>query len=94
VVGGKISLKKKFVLFLDSKRYRRAATGARGQLADGGGPGRSFVLGRPGRFCCCGRRCLAAFHLFPQAGCDIRVSRFLFFIQHLFYSNIFLLNLN
>ncbi len=79
MVGGKISLKKIFVFLLDSKRDRREITGARGQLADWGGPGRSFVFGRPGRFRRRGRRRLAAFHLLSQAGCDFRVSRFLLF---------------
>jgi hypothetical protein len=81
VVGGKISLKKKEFLFffLDSKRYRRETAGARGQLADGGGAGRSVLLGRSGRFRRRGRRRLAAFQLLSQAGCDFCVSRFLLF---------------
>ena len=80
MAGGKISLKKNFVFFLDSKRDRRQAAGARGQLADGGGAGRSVLLGRSGRLRRRGRRRLAALRVFSQAGCDLRVSSFLLFV--------------
>ncbi len=58
--GWEISLKKNFVFLLDSKRDRCETAGARGQLADGGGAGRSVLLGRSGRLRRRGRRRLAA----------------------------------
>jgi len=81
VVGGKISLKKNFVFLLDSKRDRREIAGARGQLADGGGPGRPVFAGWPGRLRRRGHDRLAALRIFPQAGCDLRVSSFLLFVS-------------
>jgi hypothetical protein len=87
---GKISWKKSFVFLLDSKRDRREAAGARGQLADWGGAGRSVISGRSGRLRRRGRCCLAALRVFPEAGCNIRVSNIpLFCLQHLFGCNIF-----
>ncbi len=74
--GWKNYLKKNFVLILDSKRDRRKVTGALGQLADRRGPGRPVFAGWPGRLCCRGRLCLAAFRFLSKAGRYIRVSNF------------------
>jgi hypothetical protein len=80
VVGGKIFFEKKFVFLLDSKRDRRQAPGACGQLADGGSAGCTVLPGWPGRLRRRGRRRLASFHLLSQASCDLRVSSFLLFV--------------
>ena len=77
-------LKKNFVFFLDSKRDRREIAGARGQLADGGGPGRPVFAGWPGRLRRRGRRCLAVVRVFPEAGCNICVSIFSLFLSPAF----------
>jgi hypothetical protein len=85
VVGGKISFEKKILfVFLDTKRDRRAFAGTRGQLVDWRGPGRSVILGRSGRLCRRGRCCLAALCVFPETGCNIRVSNFPLFLSPAF----------
>ena len=78
MAGGKIFLKKNFVFLVDSKRDRREVARACGQLADRRGPGRLVLPGRPGRLRRRGHDRLAALRIFPQAGCDLRVSSFLF----------------
>ncbi len=65
--------------FLDSKRNRRQASGACGQLVDRRGPGRLVFSGRPGRLRRRGYCRLAAVCLLSQAGCDFCVSRFSLF---------------
>ncbi len=75
---------KEFVFLLDSERDRRKAAGARGQLADWRGPGRLVPPGRPGRLRRRGYCRLAALRIFPQAGCDLRVSNFPLFFSPAF----------
>ena len=73
-------LKKNFVFLLDSKRDRRKAPGACGQLADRRGPGRLVLPGRPGRLRRRGCRRLAAVCFLQEAGCDFCVSKFPLFL--------------
>ncbi len=65
---------KEFCFSLDSKRDRRKAAGACGQLVDWRGPGRLVLPGRPGRLRRRRYRCLAALRVFSQASCNFRVS--------------------
>jgi hypothetical protein len=90
VVGWENFFEKEFCFLLDSKRDRREAAGARGQLADGGGAGRSVISGRSGRLRRRGCRRLAAVCFLQEAGCDFCVSNFPLFLSPAFYCNIFL----